>query len=240
MGWMNDTLKYVGIDPVFRKWHHNLMNFSLMYIFKENFILPLSHDEVVHGKKAMIDKMFGDYDSKFRALRLYYLFMLTHPGKKLSFMGNEFAPFLEWRFYEELEWKMLDFPIHASMKDYVKALNAFYLSNKALWEVDDDYSGFRWINADDADYSILSYVRYSKDEHDHLVVVCNFTPVEHSDFIVGVPDDAEYHKVFASNGDDGVSANCKVINEGRNDMPFSIKIKLPGYSAVVYKPVFRS
>ena len=240
MGWMNDTLKYVGIDPVFRKWHHNLMNFSMMYIFRENFILPLSHDEVVHGKKSMIDKMFGDYDTKFRALRLYYLFMFTHPGKKLSFMGNEFAPFLEWRFYEELEWNMLNFPIHASMKDYVKALNAFYLSNKALWEVDDDYSGFRWINADDADYSILSYVRYSKDEHDHLVVVCNFTPVEHSYFTVGVPEDVEYHKVFASNGDDGVSVQCKATNEGRNGMPFSINIKLPGYSAVIYKPAFRN
>lgn len=239
MGWMNDTLKYVGIDPIYRKWHHNLMNFSMMYIFKENFILPLSHDEVVHGKKTIIDKMHGDYDTKFDALRLYYLFMITHPGKKLSFMGNEFAPFLEWRFYEELEWKMLDFPKHSSFKEYIKCLNAFYLNNNALWEVDDDYSGFEWINADDSDYSILSYIRYAKDKNDFLIVVCNFTPVEHRDFVLGVPEDAEYHKVFASKGEDGMSLICNA-NEGEcNNLPFNIKLNLPGYGALVYKPVFR-
>lgn len=238
MGWMNDTLKYVGIDPIYRKWHHNLMNFSMMYIFKENFILPLSHDEVVHGKKSIIDKMFGNYDEKFDALRLYYLFMITHPGKKLSFMGNEFAPFLEWRFYEGLEWKMLDFPKHASFKDYIKSLNSFYLDNNALWEVDDDYSGFKWINADDKDYSILSYIRYAKDPKDFLVVVCNFTPVEHKDFVLGVPEKAEYHKVFASKGEDGMSVVCNA-NEGEcNYLPFNIKVNLPGYGALVYKPVF--
>ena len=240
MGWMNDTLKYVGIDPIYRKYHHNLMNFSMMYIFKENFILPLSHDEVVHGKKTIIDKMFGDYDTKFDALRLYYLFMITHPGKKLSFMGNEFAPFMEWRFYEELEWKMLNFPKHLSIQEYVKALNAFYLENKALWEVDDDYSGFRWINADDSDFSVLSYIRYSKNEDDFLVVVCNFTPVEHHNFTIGVPADADYRKVFASKGENGLSTLCMAEKNECNGFPFSIKFNLPGYGAVVYKPIFRS
>ena len=216
------------------------MNFSMMYIFKENFILPLSHDEVVHGKKTIIDKMFGDYDTKFDALRLYYLFMITHPGKKLSFMGNEFAPFMEWRFYEELEWKMLNFPKHLSIQEYVKALNAFYIENKALWEVDDDYSGFRWINADDSDFSVLSYIRYSKNEDDFLVVVCNFTPVEHHNFTIGVPADADYRKVFASKGENGLSTLCMAEKNECNGFPFSIKFNLPGYGAVVYKPIFRS
>ena len=239
MGWMNDTLKYVGIDPIYRKWHHNLMNFSMMYIFKENFILPLSHDEVVHGKKTIIDKMYGDYDTKFDALRLYYLFMITHPGKKLSFMGNEFAQFMEWRYYEQLEWKMLLYPKHQSFKDYVKALNGFYLDNKALWEIDDDYSGFRWINADDTDFSVLSYIRYSKEENDYLVVVCNFTPVEHREFTIGVPDEARYEKVFASKGQEDFSLICDAESNECNGLPFSIKFKLPGYGAVVYKPVLK-
>jgi len=136
--------------------------------------------------------------------------------------------------------EMLDYPKHQSVKDYVKALNAFYLENKALWEIDDDYSGFRWINADDTDYSVLSYIRHSKDTDDYLVVVCNFTPVEHWGFSIGVPDEVNYRKVFASKGEDGFDVVCNAVKEERNGMPFSIKFKLPGYGAVVYKPVFET
>ena len=182
--------------------------------------------------------MYGDYDTKFDALRLYYLFMITHPGKKLSFMGNEFAQFMEWRYYEQLEWKMLAYPKHQSVKDYVKALNAFYMENRALWEIDDDYSGFRWINADDSDYSVLSYIRYSKDTDDYLVVICNFTPVEHYEFTIGVPDETRYRKVFASKGQEDFSLVCDAEKSESNGFPFSIKLRLPGYGAVVYKPVF--
>lgn len=238
MGWMNDSLKYMGYDPIYRKWHHDKLTFSIMYVFNENYVLPLSHDEVVHGKKTIIDKMYGDYGTKFAALRAYYLYMMTHPGKKLNFMGNEFAPFLEWREYEALEWKMLNYPIHSSVKDYIKSLNEFYLNNKALWEIDDDYKGFQWIDANNSDQSIFSFIRYSNDPEDFLVVVCNFTPVEYRDFRLGVPRFADYEKVFSSTGEDNDNL-LKPLPEGMNNLTFSLKFNLPGYGAMVFRPIFR-
>ena len=238
MGWMNDSLKYMGYDPIYRKWHHDKLTFSIMYAFSENYVLPLSHDEVVHGKKTIIDKMYGDYGTKFAALRAYYLYMMTHPGKKLNFMGNEFAPFLEWREYEALEWKMLNYPAHSSVKDYIKSLNEFYLNNKALWEIDDDYKGFQWIDANNSDQSVFSFIRYSNDPENFLVVICNFTPVEYKDFRLGVPRFADYEKVFSSYGDDN-DKFLKPIPEGMNNLTFSLKFNLPGYGAMVYKPIFR-
>ncbi len=239
MGWMNDSLKYMGYDPIYRRWHHDKLTFSIMYAFSENYVLPLSHDEVVHGKKTIIDKMYGDYGTKFAALRAYYLYMMTHPGKKLSFMGNEFAPFLEWREYEALEWKMLNYPTHASVKDYVKALNEFYIQNKALWEVDDSYSGFEWIDANNSEQSIFSFIRYSKDPEDFLVVVCNFTPVEYKNFRLGISRFADYEKVFSSVGEDNNDKLIRPLPEGKNGLTFSLEFNLPGYGAMVFKPIFR-
>ena len=187
MGWMNDMLKYMELDPIYRKYNHNLITFSLMYSFSENFVLSLSHDEVVHGKKSLLDKMFGHYENKFASLRMFYGYMYTHPGKKLLFMGGEFGQFIEWRYYEELEWKLLKYPIHDSMKSYVRDLNHLYKKEKSLWELDCTSDGFQWIDHNNADQSIISYVRKSRDKDDYLVIICNFTPVHYSNFKVGIP-----------------------------------------------------
>ncbi|MBS5842096.1 MAG: 1,4-alpha-glucan branching protein GlgB [Clostridiales bacterium] len=241
MGWMNDTLEYMKLDPIYRQWHHNKMTFSIMYAFSENYILPLSHDEVVHGKHSMLDKMFGEYDTKFDALRCYYLYMMTHPGKKLLFMGSEFGPFIEWRYYEELEWKLLLYPKHEQLRRYVQRLNAFYIENRALWEMDDSDDGFHWIDANNSSQSIFTYVRYAEKKEDFLVVICNFTPVTYEEFKIGVPRFADYALAFstedASNGENEVL--LKPEPEPWNHCPFHIKMKLPGYGAMVYRPIFR-
>ncbi|MGB9810087.1 MAG: 1,4-alpha-glucan branching enzyme, partial [Caldanaerobacter sp.] len=174
MGWMNDTLKYMAFPPEERKWNHNLLTFSIMYTYSENFILPLSHDEVVHGKKSLLDKMPGTYEEKFANLRALYGYMMTHPGKKLLFMGGEFGQFIEWDFKKELDWFLLDYPMHKSLQEYVKDLNKIYLSNKSLYEMDHSEEGFLWIDVNNSEQSIISYIRFAKDKKDFLVVVCNF------------------------------------------------------------------
>ncbi|MGL5354028.1 MAG: 1,4-alpha-glucan branching protein GlgB, partial [Clostridium sp.] len=164
MGWMNDTLKYIEMDPIYRKYDHNKLNFSMMYNYSENFILPISHDEVVHGKKSLVDKMHGDYWNKFAGLRCYAAYMIGHPGKKLLFMGSEFGQFIEWREYEQLEWKLINkFETHKKTHEYFKSLNRFYKENKALWELDYDTNGFTWIDADNKDQSIISFARKGRD-----------------------------------------------------------------------------
>ena len=197
MGWMNDTLSYVEIDPIYRKYEHNKITFSMMYNYSENFILPISHDEVVHGKKSLVDKMWGDYWNKFAGLRLYLAYMIGHPGKKLTFMGCEFAQFIEWREYEELEWKLIDeFDMHRKTLDFVKKLNKFYIDNSSLWELDYNPAGFEWIDADNCNQSIFSFIRKGKKEDEILVFVCNFTPVVYHDFRLGVPLNGEYVEVL--------------------------------------------
>ena len=240
MGWMNDTLKYIDIDPIYRKYHHNKMNFSMMYNYNENFILPISHDEVVHGKCSLVNKMWGDIWNKFAGLRLYSAYMIGHPGKKLLFMGSEFGQFIEWREYESLEWFLIDdFENHKKTQDYFKSLNKFYKDNKALWELDYDYNGFEWIDADDNDSSIFSFIRRGKNDNEILIFVLNFTPVVRYDFRLGVPYMGEYKEIFNTDrvefGGSGQVMNDTLIAEevGINNRPYSIKIKVPPMAATV-------
>ena len=242
MGWMNDTLEYVEMDPVYRKYHHNKMTFSMMYNYSENFILPISHDEVVHGKKSLLDKMWGDYWNKFAGLRLYLAYMMGHPGKKLTFMGYEFGQFIEWREYEELEWKLIEgFDMHKKTKVFTKELNKFYKDNKALWELDYDVSGFEWIDADNSEQSIFTFIRKSKDIEDTLIFVCNFTPVVYHDFRIGVPYKGEYKEVFNTDGELYGGSNQlntePVISDelGYHNKPYSISIKVPPMAASIFK-----
>ena len=245
MGWMHDTLEYFEIDPLYRKYSHNKLNFSIMYGFNENYILPLSHDEVVHGKKTILDKMHGILEAKFDSMRAYLTYMITHPGKKLTFMGTEFGQIMEWRYYEELEWKMLMYPKHAGLHVFVSELNYLYKTYKCLWEIDDKPESFEWIDADNCDESVFSYIRKGKDPKDFLVIVCNFTPVRRNNFTIGVPRFAEYYEILNSNlvRFGGIDEACeKIIKprpEGKNNKPFSLQIDLPGNSAVIYKPIFR-
>ncbi|MEG1585013.1 MAG: 1,4-alpha-glucan branching protein GlgB, partial [Anaerovorax sp.] len=185
MGWMNDTLQYMKTDPYFKKGSHHHLTFALTYIFSENFILPLSHDEVVHMKGSLIHKMPGEYDEKFHNLRAYYGYMMAHPGKKLLFMGGEFAQFDEWHFEGQLDWGILEFDMHKKMKRFVGELNRFYLENSCLWELDHSWEGFRWINPDDRDRNIITFRRINA-KGDDLIIICNFAPVKRIDYILGV------------------------------------------------------
>ncbi|MBU3090358.1 1,4-alpha-glucan branching protein GlgB [Clostridium gasigenes] len=240
MGWMNDTLKYVELDTIHRKYHHNKLNFSMMYNYSENFILPISHDEVVHGKKSLIDKMWGDYWNKFAGLRCYAAYMIGHPGKKLLFMGAEFGQFIEWREYEQLEWKLINkFDTHKKTQDYFKSLNHFYKENKALWELDYDPDGFTWIDADNKEQSVISFIRKGRNKKDTLLFICNFTPQVYYDFRVGVPYMADYKEIFNSDkveygGSNQVMDETLVAEKnGYHNQKYSIKIKVPPMATIV-------
>ena len=212
MGWMNDTLAYAETDPLFRKYSHEKTTFSLTYAFSERYVLPISHDEVVHGKKSFLDKMSGDYWQKFASARAFLGYMMTHPGKKLFFMGSEIGQFREWDFASQIEWFLLDYESHAKFQYYVASLNHFYLASPALWQKDDSWDGFVWIDADDREHSLLSYRRIDR-EGKELIVVLNFTPVVHDDFWLRVPESGTYEEVF--NSDEVRFGGSGVINEGQ-------------------------
>ena len=182
MGWMNDMLDYIEKDPIHRKWHHNLLTFSFMYTHKENFLLPLSHDEVVHGKKSLLNKMPGSQWQEFANLRLLYGYMMAHPGKKLLFMGGELAQYAEWKDKEQLDWHLLDYPLHKATFEYVKSLNHFYLEHPALYELDHSPEGFEWIDPHNIDQSIIAFIRRGKSPNNELIIVCNFTPNVYYDY----------------------------------------------------------
>ncbi len=239
MGWMHDSLNYLARDPVHRHYHHNQLTFGLLYLFTENFVLPFSHDEVVHGKSSMLYKMPGDEWQKFAKLRLLYLYMFTYPGKKLLFMGCEFAQGSEWNHDKELDWYVLDYPLHRGMKVLVSDLNRLYKEQQALHRYDFEPQGFEWIDCNDTDQSVLSFIRRSADET--LIIVLNFTPIPRKNYRIGVPEAGTYKEIM--NSDSGYYAGSNVSN-GVNivsediawmNRPVSLSLTLPPLAGIVIK-----
>jgi 1,4-alpha-glucan branching enzyme len=241
MGWMHDMLEYVEKDSVHRRYHHNNLTFSLLYAFTENFVLPLSHDEVVHGKGALLAKMPGDYWQKFANLRALYGYMYAHPGKKLLFMGGEIGQWNEWSHAEQVDWILLDFDSHRQIQEYVRALNRLYTSQPALHEVDFNWNGFEWIDFHDVDNSIVSFLRRAKDPNDFVVVAANFTPVPREGYRLGVPNAGFYRELLNSDsvffgggnmGNAGGLPSEPVPWQGR---PHSLIITVPPLAVVFLK-----
>ncbi|TCS81081.1 1,4-alpha-glucan branching protein GlgB [Tepidibacillus fermentans] len=242
MGWMNDMLRYMEMDPIYRKYHHHLITFSFFYAFSENFILPLSHDEVVHGKRSLLNKMPGSYWDKFASLRLLYGYMMAHPGKKILFMGGEFAQFDEWKDQSQLDWNLLDFEFHYKMKQFVKELNHFYRRESALWELDHTEKGFEWIDPHDVSQSIITFMRKGKKKGDWIIVVCNFTPMVYEHYRIGVPTLGEYIEIFNTNeekyGGNGLTNQNQYLMAEElkwHNQPYSLEIKISPLSCQFFK-----
>ena len=240
MGWMNDMLQYMSMDPLWRKGSHNNLTFTMTYAYSENFILPISHDEVVYGKCSMLNKMPGSYDEKFANLRTFYGFMAAHPGKKLSFMGNEFAQFDEWKYASGLDWQLLGYERHQQMQDFVKTLNHFYLDHPAFWQNDTDWTGFQWLQADDRDNSVVAFRRVDRQGRD-IVVVCNFCPVLREGYLMGVPKPYWYEPVLTSSdpkfGGDGVMPTvAKGIKGDWGQFHYTAEFTIPPLSVTYYLP----
>ena len=240
MGWMNDILRYFSLDGYFKKYNHDLITFSFFYAFSENFVLPISHDEVVHGKKSLIDKMPGTYEEKFAAMRAFLGYMYAHPGKKLLFMGQEFGQFIEWDEKKQLDWFLLDYDSHKSLLEYTKALNRFYKENAPMWEIDYSWEGFSWIVSDDSDNSVIAF-RRTDEKGESVIVVCNFTPVQRDHYKMGVPEKGVYDVVFNSD-DKKFGGSGKVRKrvyrtkaQGMHSQPQSVELSLPGLSAIYLK-----
>ncbi len=208
MGWMNDTLKYFKLDPIYRKYHHHQLTFSMMYFYNEQFVLPFSHDEVVHMKGSILNKMPGDYWQQFANYRLIMGYMMTHPGKKLLFMGNELAPYSEWAFNKNLDWHLLKFPSHDSAYHYMQDLTKLYKSSKCLYELDYQPEGFRYIDADNADQSLYIYARFAKKKEDHYLIVMNCTPNTYHGYKIGCPGKYDYLEILNSDKDIYGGSNC--------------------------------
>lgn len=246
MGWMNDLLQYTAADFGQRSQMHDHLTFSLCYAFAENFILPLSHDEVVHGKRSLLDKMPGDYWQKFAGLRAFYGYWMSHPGKKLLFMGGEFGQFIEWKFDDSLDWHLLDYPMHKQLHDYVRALNAFYTAHPEFWEIDDDWKGFEWISCDDRKNSVISYYRRRKEKkgkREETIVICNFTPQVLADYRIGVDTPGEYTEVFNSDASRFGGSDVKNASALRSEaVPWhgrkqSLAVTLPPLAILYLKEV---
>jgi 1,4-alpha-glucan branching enzyme len=243
MGWMNDMLEYIQKEPVHRKYHQNNLTFGLLYAFTENFVLVISHDEVVHGKRSMLSKMPGDLWQQFANLRLFYGYMYGHPGKKLLFMGGEFGQWDEWNADKSLDWHLTKYLQHSRLQKYVQELNRLYNSEPALYEVDYAWHGFAWIDLHDADNSTVSFIRRSKDPADHIVIACNFTPVPRVAYRIGVPEQCYYREILNSDSDDYWGSN--VGNQGGSQadaiawhgQPCSMEITLPPLAVVYFKPL---
>lgn len=240
MGWMNDILRYFSLDGFFRKYNHDCITFSMFYAFSENFVLPISHDEVVHGKKSLIDKMPGSYDEKFAGVRAFLGYMMAHPGKKLMFMGQEFGQFIEWNYEKGLDWLLLDYPKHRALQNYFKKINEFYKANPAFWQIDYSWEGFSWISSDDKDNSVIAFRRID-EKGKEIIVVCNFTNVERCDYRIGIPKKGAYKIAFNSDdvdfGGEGKGNKGKLKTESINMHGFeqSISLDLPPMSAIYIK-----
>ncbi|WP_447971146.1 1,4-alpha-glucan branching protein GlgB [Nitrospira sp. M1] len=242
MGWMHDTLEYFSMDPVHRKYHQNKVTFGLMYAFTENFVLVLSHDEVVHGKKALLDKMPGDDWQRMANLRALYGHMWGHPGKKMLFMGCEIGQWWEWNHDDSLQWHLLDYAPHQGLQRYVADLNRLYQSEPALYEVDFDWQGFQWIDLHDSDHSTLTYIRYASEQKDLVVCACNFTPVIRLHYRMGVPQAGMYRELL--NSDAEIYGGSNMGNAGAveaepipyHNQPYSLLVTLPPLSVVFFKP----
>ena len=242
MGWMHDTLEYMSTDPLYRKYHHNQMTFGMLYAFHENFILPLSHDEVVHGKSSLLAKMPGDDWQQFAGLRAYYGFMWGYPGKKLLFMGGEFGQRQEWNYDTGIEWQALEAPQHAGVHRFIRDLNLVYKSEPALHNQDFDWTGFSWVDANDSDNSVLSFVRFAKNPDDFLIIICNFTPVVRTQYRIGVPKPGRYSELI--NSDLGIYNGSDVSNpqelhstpEACHSLDNSLTLTLPPLTTLILKP----
>ncbi|MBS1819984.1 MAG: 1,4-alpha-glucan branching protein GlgB [Acidobacteria bacterium] len=241
MGWMHDLIEYTHVDPVHRRWHHTLLTFSMLYNYSENFILPFSHDEVVHGKGPMLDKMAGDRWQQHATLRTLYGFMMGHPGKKLLFMGSEFGQSREWNHDRSLDWHLLAEPAHAGMQRYVRQVNAFLATEPALHEADFDGRGFRWIDCSDNENSVVSLMRTARDPHDFVVMVFNFTPVPRYEYRIGVPEPGYYAELM--NSDAAIYGGSDVGNSGgvnaeavdTHGFDYSIPLTLPPLGCLLLK-----
>lgn len=239
MGWMNDMISYISLDPLYRAFNHNKLTFSFFYCFSENYVLSISHDEVVHGKCSLIEKIPGTIEDKFATLRAFYSYMIAHPGKKLLFMGQEFAQFKEWNFEEELDWQLLEFDNHRKMQLFVQKLNKFYCNTSSLWENDDTWEGFNWISHDDNTQSVIAFRRIDKNGNE-IVVVCNFVPVKRVDYKIGVPEKGRYKLVFNSDavefGGSGLSQKSwKTIDYAMHGYEQCISMTLAPLSVVFLK-----
>lgn len=239
MGWMNDMLSFMQMDSLYRKWHHDKLTFSLMYAFSEHYILPFSHDEVVHGKLSMLNKMPGDYWQKFAQLRLLYGYLMAHPGKKLTFMGMELGQFIEWKFDESLDWILLDYPKHKELSGFVEEMNAFYGKTAALYERDDDWEGFRWINPNDAIHSIVTFARIDL-KGNKLICCFNFTPIPWDDYMLGCPEEGTYTELFSTD-EERFGGTGKYHNDDLTTRPEPLDgyrqrlgMRIPPYSAVYF------
>jgi len=241
MGWMHDILEYITQDPVHRRWHHNRITFSMLYAFTENFVLPFSHDEVVNGKKAMLDKMPGDLWQKHATLRALYGYMFAHPGKKLMFMGCEFGQWREWNYDASLDWHLLQYAEHEGLRQWVQDLNHTYQRESSLHEVDFDGSGFRWIDCCDNENSVMSMIRRARNPDDFTVIVTNFTPVPRFDYRIGVPEGGWYRELLNSNsarygGSDlgnagGIHADARPMH----GLDYSMSLTVPPLGFVLFK-----
>ncbi len=239
MGWMNDTLEYFSTDPYFRHGCHEKLTFSLTYAFSEQFILPFSHDEVVHGKRSLIERQPGDYAQKFAGLRAMLGYMMVHPGKKLSFMGNEFGQFIEWDYQKQLDWFLLDYDMHRKMHDYVRALNGFYLAHSQLWQIEDDWAGFRWLLPDERDRNLLAFLRRNR-RGEILLVVCNFAPVKWENVTIPVVSAGTYCPVFTSEeeaygGAGNTLAPVKSVRSAREGVLHEICTDVLPMSVTIYQ-----